>query len=210
MPALFEPWVSGSTAQAVLSYAHYLSPPIIFLVFLTCFISRSVIKANRDNELKPLPQQTGPGGKPLPRTNSPSAKRQLLKTACPDFSPARKSLFIILHVLLLLTFVGNATIIVIHALAKREQEWWCGQAFVVSGRCPFTPHERKSLIVLILDLCRGYFLHIFLDLDIYHRHSSGAKSRSCHYLDRESHLGHHLPWGLICPVLDHPSCGKGL
>ena len=131
MAGAYDAWLSSRTASLLLKYTHYASPAILFLIFMTAFIARSVANTNKHDELKPLVTQTGPGGKPLPRGTSPAADREILKYEAVDFTPGRKWLFVVISILLLLTFVGNAVIVITHALADRKQQWWCGQAFVV-------------------------------------------------------------------------------
>ena len=139
MAATSEPWLSNRTAHAVLSSVHYTSPMLLFVVFLAAFVARSILVSSRVDDLKPPTENAGPGGKALPRTNSPAAKKKLQGQTL-DFSPGRKLLFICLSILLLLTFMANAVIVVFHALTHRTENWWCGQSFVVcedfTGRPP--------------------------------------------------------------------------
>lgn len=134
-----DPWLSSHTASLLLKYTHYSSPAVLFLVFLIAFISRSIVNTNKRDDLKPIITQTGPGGKPLPRGNSPAATKEIIKYEASDFTPGRKLLFVIISILLLLTLIGNAVIVISHALADREEQWWCGQAFVVRRALPTGP-----------------------------------------------------------------------
>jgi len=125
------PWVSNNTAQAILTYVHYASPIILLVFFLGAFTTHSILTASKDDILQPESNQTGPGGKPLPRNTSPSARKDEEKQKDLDFSPARKLLFNWLSVAVILTFLGNAVIVIVHALLDRKHEWWCGQSVVV-------------------------------------------------------------------------------
>ena len=135
MAVTTEPWVSNRTAHAVSTYAHYISPALLLVVFLTAFVARSILTSAKLDKLKAATEHTGPGGKALPRTNSPAAKEKLQSQTL-DFSPGRKLLFTCLSVLLLLTFAGNAVIVILHALTYREENWWCGPSFVVRRALP--------------------------------------------------------------------------
>lgn len=127
MAASIGPWV---TAQTVLDYLHFASPITLFVVFLVAFIAHSIATASKDETLSPQQHQTGPGGKPLPRTTSPAAKAKA-KSKTLDFSPRRKLLFILLSITLIATFVGNTVLVIVHALTHRKENWWCGQGVVV-------------------------------------------------------------------------------
>ncbi|KAL9124590.1 MAG: hypothetical protein Q9217_006095 [Psora testacea] len=130
MAANTEPWVSNHTAQAISTSLHYISPLLLSVVFLAAFIAHSILKSAKVDDLKPPPKYIGPGGKPLPRTNSPAAKEKLQSQTL-DFTPGRKLLFICLSAILLLTFVGNAVVAILHVLTHRKENWWCGQSFVI-------------------------------------------------------------------------------
>ncbi len=126
------PWVSKSAAQEVLLYTHFSYPIILLAVFLIAFTAHSVLTASKDATVAACPDQTGPGGKPLPRNTAPSAKEQLQKQAL-DFSPRRKLVFHWLSLGIVVTFVGNAANVIFHALYKREDNWWCGESVAVSN-----------------------------------------------------------------------------
>jgi len=80
---------------------------------------------------EPADSRAGPGGKSLPTRQSKSVDKD--KGGDVDFSNSRKLLFNWLSVIVCATFVASAADIVVHALVKREEGWWCGQAPVVSG-----------------------------------------------------------------------------
>ena len=48
-----------------------------------------------------------------------------------EFSRPRKLLFEWLSVAILFSLLGNIIVVLAHALAEREERWWCGQATTV-------------------------------------------------------------------------------
>ena len=123
------PWVSSRTAQDLLVYIHFAYPPVMLALFLIAFTVHSIATASKDTTIAASTDQTGPGGKPLPKNAGPSARSK--KKVISDFSPARKLLFDLLSVGAILTFVGNAVIVILHALIYRKDNWWCGQSVAV-------------------------------------------------------------------------------
>jgi len=123
--------ISVSRAQRVLDVTHYAYPLILLVAFLVAFTARSIIVSSleRKKAAEEPEQRTGPGGKPLP----PRAKKPAEQNTHDDldFSKPRKLLFNWLSVFLCFTFVLNAADVIAHALIKREEGWWCGQAPVV-------------------------------------------------------------------------------
>ncbi|KAL9615335.1 MAG: hypothetical protein Q9167_000163 [Letrouitia subvulpina] len=124
IPAV-RPWVSNQTAQSTLFYIHFGSPIALLVFFLAAFTAHSIITASGDTVVQAPPNLTGPLGKPLPRYASHAAKKEFKKEL--DFSPPRKLLFNWLSVGSILTFVGNAIVVILHALIKRKENWWCGE-----------------------------------------------------------------------------------
>ena len=121
-------------AQEIMVYTHYASPIILLIFFLLAFTAHSILTASKEDLIQPSPSQTGPGGKPLPRTSSPAAKAAAREKKALDFSPSRKLLFTWLSAGVVLTFLGNAGTVIVHALLDRKDNWWCGQAVVVCDR----------------------------------------------------------------------------
>ena len=122
----FRPWVSNRTAQGILVYTHFSSPIILLALFLIAFTAHSIITSSDDAVVQPLPERTGPGGKPLPQ----NIKGKWRKIAL-DFSHARKLLFIWLSVGTIITFVANAGVVILHAVLDRKESWWCGESVAV-------------------------------------------------------------------------------
>lgn len=122
--------VLDSKAQEIMLYTHYASPIILLIFFLVAFTTHSILTAPKEDVVQAETGQTGPGGKPLPRNSSPTAKAAREKKAL-DFSPSRKLLFTWLSAAVVLTFLANAATVIVHALLDRKDHWWCGQAVVV-------------------------------------------------------------------------------
>ena len=123
------PWVSKQSAQDILTYTQFFSPIIVFLVFLLAFLSHSILTAPPNEQGKST--ASGPGGRPLPRTVSAGAKAKRLEQV-KELSPARKAIFSWTSVFLVFAFGGSAALNIIHAVARRDQHWWCGEPVVVS------------------------------------------------------------------------------
>lgn len=129
-----EPWVSNNTAQNILTYTHFAYPVILLVTFIGVFTYESITSVNDAHADVPAKQgpQLGPGGKVLPQRLAPKkvvkGKKDVL-----DFSRPRKLLFIWLSLGVLITFIGNGILTIMHALYGRNEEWWCGQAYVVYG-----------------------------------------------------------------------------
>ena len=122
-------WVSNRTAQDLLVYIHFAYPPVLLTLFLVAFTVHSVATASEDTTITASTDQRGPGGKPLPKNTGPSAHSK--KKQISDFSRARKLLFDLLSAGVILTFVGNAVVVILHALIYRKDSWWCGQSVAV-------------------------------------------------------------------------------
>ncbi len=126
--------VNGTfTERDLLNVVHLHYAWVLFVVFIAAFVTNIILAAEPTSETKG-PVLLGPGGKPLPpsaarKNKEERERRKKLK----DFSRGRKLLFLYLSIGLLATFVVNAINIIIHALNKSENGWWCGEATAVSG-----------------------------------------------------------------------------
>ncbi|KAA8567666.1 hypothetical protein EYC84_008139 [Monilinia fructicola] len=116
------------TTSTILDLTHFNYPWILLVVFLISFITHSILTAEPSDQSGPM--LTGPGGKPLPRSVR-RTRQDKDKLKLQDFSPVRKLLFLWLSAGILVTFLGNAINIVVHALDKRENGWWCGEATAI-------------------------------------------------------------------------------
>jgi hypothetical protein len=123
-------WVAEHKAQRLLSIIHFAYPIVLLVYFLGTFTIRSILSASsQDSSHDASEQQLGPGGKPLPKKKAPTEDKKTFL----DFSRPRKLLFEWLALAATLTLAGNAVTVVVHALYARKEEWWCGQATVVSN-----------------------------------------------------------------------------
>ena len=126
-----ELWISGSTTRDILTYIRYATPIILFIVFCTIFLARSILEAKRDpRPLKGHLRRSARKEKGISPVNSSSLQGQS-EGIILDFSPSRKGFFLLTNFLLLLTFVANGAIVVVHAVLERQHDYWCGQAYVV-------------------------------------------------------------------------------
>jgi hypothetical protein len=122
---------NGTATEIALDMTHFNYPWVLLVIFLTAFVTNSVLTAESSVDATE-PVVTGPGGKPLPRS-AKKTREAREKKKLKDFSQGRKLLFIWLSAGLITTFVANATIIIAHALTERENGWWCGEATAVGG-----------------------------------------------------------------------------
>lgn len=122
--------VFTQTAEDILLYIHYASPVLLLAFFLVAFTAQSIATASKDSTVAVSPDQTGPGGKPLPKGKGPGARAQEGQQFL-DFSPARKLLFDWISAGAILTFVANAAAVIAHVLVDRKDNWWCGQHVAV-------------------------------------------------------------------------------
>lgn len=122
------PLISPIWAGQILHYTQILYPVFLLVLFAVGFVIHGVITAGNDPALPPPPNVTGPGGKPLPMRRPSKAKVPQKE----NVGTIKRLLFIWLVSGVIATFVGNAANIVVHALVKRDEGWWCGEATAVS------------------------------------------------------------------------------
>jgi len=122
------PIVLQPAARGVLVCLQYAYPVVLLVFFVIAFMVQSIRNAPEDQELPPA---RGPGGKPLPRTKKRTQQEQALRQPQIDFTPGRKRAFVFVTAGVVLTFLGNAAIVVLHALVDRQDGWWCGQHVAV-------------------------------------------------------------------------------
>ena len=189
----------ASMAQQVMIYIHYASPIILLVFFLVAFTAHSILTASKEDVIQVETAQTGPGGKPLPRTSSPIARAAAREKKALDFSPSRKLLFTWLSVGVVLTFLGNAGTVIVHALLDRKDSWWCGQAVVVCHY--FLPLHLCTLAdMLPSDLCSCLILCILSSSNIHCRHKARSYRCPSRYMDRGSDFGSNTPRRFIGTV----------
>ncbi|KAJ5500097.1 ABC transporter, integral membrane type 1 [Penicillium expansum] len=110
-------------ALELLEYLRTSYPIFLLILFVVAFVANTTIAARKAS--KHESQYFGPGGRPLPQRtrNVPAYKSQ--------FSRNVKRVFNLLSVAILLTFLADAIIYIIHVMAARSENWWRGQSFVV-------------------------------------------------------------------------------
>jgi hypothetical protein len=119
-------------AKEVLDIVHFHYAWILFVLFLAAFVTNSILKVDQPSADGKGPVLLGPGGKPLPQSARKLKEERERRQKLLDFSPGRKVVFLYLAIGILGTFVANGTEIVIHALTKSENGWWCGKEMAVS------------------------------------------------------------------------------
>lgn len=120
-----------TTPMEILDVVHFHSPWVLFVIFLVAYIANSILTAEPSTESKE-PVLLGPGGKPLPRSARKAKEERDKRKKLKDFSPGRKILFLYLGAGVLATFVANGINIIVHALTKVGDGWWCGKSMAVS------------------------------------------------------------------------------
>ena len=135
------PWALHGTAQEILIYAHFACPIALLVFFLIAFTVNSIVTAPKESSVTASTEPKGPGGKPLPKKKGPKPKAGCHHNK-DDFSPARKGLFNWIVFGSILTFVGNAVVVIAHAIVDREDGWWCGQHVAVCCSCPGYSHKQ--------------------------------------------------------------------
>lgn len=130
MSTMASPWVYNKTAQQLSVVLHYSYAIILLVFFLFVLTLRSILTSEKPKNEDLKVEETGPGGKPLPKT---PVKPSKISESNLDFSRPRKLLFDWLSVFISCTFIANATSVIIHAIVKRGQSWWCGKDVVVSA-----------------------------------------------------------------------------
>lgn len=112
-----------------LNIAKTAYPAILIVVFVVTFVYHGIKTAPDDTKVKIQPMR-GPGGRPLPiRRRSANQVKQA--AAVKDLPPGLKTIFKISQVIIILTFLGNATILLFETLLNRKDEWWPGRNAVV-------------------------------------------------------------------------------
>lgn len=134
--SLKDPWIANNTAHNILTYTYFAYPALLLLCFIGVFTYDSVVSSNEEQKTDDSAPsiQRGPGGKPLPSRTIKKHKKD--KKDVLDFSRPRKLLFIWLSLVVLMTLLGNGALVIAHSVYARDEEWWPGQAYVVSRNAP--------------------------------------------------------------------------
>lgn len=112
-------------ALELLEYLRTCYPIFLLCLLVVAFVANTMItarKASKDDSLR-----MGPGGRPLPkRSRSLGTFRKTLA-----FSQTVKRIFNWLSVGVLVTFLADATIYIVHVMVASSEHWWRGQSVVV-------------------------------------------------------------------------------
>ena len=115
----------------VLGVTKFIYAPVVLGVFLIAFIIYGIRNAPEDGDRVQIHSMRGPGGRPLPHRRV-SAKQLKEAAKVKDFSPNAKLIFKLFSAGILLTFLGQAVLIIFQVIAYRKDQWWPGQTPVVS------------------------------------------------------------------------------
>ncbi|KAF2263572.1 hypothetical protein CC78DRAFT_496482 [Lojkania enalia] len=126
--ALEQRWTHAATLSAIVDLLHYAYPIVLLIFFLATFTARSIV-ASKSNLNISKPTTTGPGGKPLPTTDP--TRNFIKKKAYDDVTHTQKRVFEWLSAAAALTFVANSANVLVHAIASRNERWWCGKPVVI-------------------------------------------------------------------------------
>jgi ATP-binding cassette, subfamily B, vacuolar membrane transporter HMT1/ACLQ len=117
------------TSLGVLNVTKLACPAILLVVFIAAFVYHGIKTAPEDGTVT-IQAMRGPGGRPLP-VRRKSANQVKEAAAVKDLPPGLKAVFKISQVVVILTFLGNAAILLFETLLNREDEWWPGKNAVV-------------------------------------------------------------------------------
>lgn len=120
-----------SPAKDLLDVVHFHYAWILFLIFMVSFVATSILTAETAKAANG-PILLGPGGKPLPASARKVKEERERRQKLIEFSPGRQTVFKYLAAAILGTFLANGFEVVIHALTKSENGWWCGKEMAVS------------------------------------------------------------------------------
>ncbi|KAJ5629007.1 Vacuolar ABC heavy metal transporter (H.t1.c1) [Penicillium lividum] len=111
-------------ALELLDYLRTCYPVLLMILFVVAFIANTVSNAKKSNQTET--PRMGPGGRQLPQRSRSSGIHQTQ-----GFSENVKRVFNWLSAAVLLTFLADATIYILHVIIARSEHWWRGQSVVV-------------------------------------------------------------------------------
>ncbi|KAJ5492738.1 ABC transporter aclQ [Penicillium diatomitis] len=117
--------MDSHAALELLEYLRICYPIFLLCLFTVAFIANTMATARRVGNQESV--RMGPGGRPLPKRHRSEAPASAVKV----FSPTVKRFFNWLSVALLVTFLIDATIYIVHVLVARSEHWWRGQSAVI-------------------------------------------------------------------------------
>ena len=116
----------------VLNVTKLAYPAILLIIFAIAFVYHGIKTAPDDGKVT-IQAMRGPGGRPLP-VRRKSANQVKEAAAVQDLPPGIKAVFKISQVIVILTFLGNAGILLFEVLLNRKDQWWPGKNAVVRQR----------------------------------------------------------------------------
>lgn len=152
-------------ALELLEYLRTSYPIFLLILFVVAFVVNTTIAAKKAG--KHEAQYFGPGGRPLPQQtrSTPTYKSQ-------EFSRNVKRVFNLLSAVVILTFLADAIIYIIHVMVARSENWWRGQSFVVrstsnglvslDSTLTLMTGLRRRLLLRLLSAAHGNARHISL------------------------------------------------
>lgn len=127
------PEESRQPLQKLLVYVHYAYPLVLLIFFLSAFTVQSIYTSRNRNTSEAPPKKTphyGPGGKALP-IRGPNTRSNVHPDQAVELPRGQRLVFQWVSVVACLTFAGSAINTISHAVIRRDEQWWCGQATVV-------------------------------------------------------------------------------
>src|SRR3569833_490120 len=125
------------TAEAVALNTMILYPPVLFLVFALSAGIHSVRAARAREELVSS-DATGPGGHGLPLKTRQRARSAA--SVVPEFSKTIRYIFYCASFLVVLSFLTNIIVILVHVVGTASQDgWWSGDEIAVRCGTPVSP-----------------------------------------------------------------------
>lgn len=112
-------------ALELLEYLRTCYPIFILILFVVAFVANTMVTASKAKQKES--QRMGPGGRPLPKRTRSSHSFRKTKA----FSKTVKRIFNWLSVAVLVTYLADAIIYVVHVMVARSEHWWRGQSMVV-------------------------------------------------------------------------------
>lgn len=112
-------------ARELLEYLRTCYPIFLLFLFAVAFVANTMVTASKASKSETV--RMGPGGRPLPKRCRSAAPARKPK----EFSPTVKRFFNWFSVAVLVTYLADATIYILHVLLARSENWWRGQSAVV-------------------------------------------------------------------------------
>jgi len=129
--------VISRVAADLLTILNYAYPSLVLLVFLVASLAHSINLSKRGNREKKESTTAAATPSDGPSTNRRGRKRKNEKKALPkvtpDFSSEQKRVFLGCNIAVVLTYLANASLVILRAWVDRDAAWWCDKQFVVNN-----------------------------------------------------------------------------